>query len=321
MLRRADDREIEAVSRESHALWGAGLDIDGYIGLWSDLRATRWGSRWFEHLVWRGDEGILSSLKLYRPLARVHGRDVRVAGIGAVFTPVALRRHGHAAAMIREVIEQARVRGDGVSLLFSDIDAEYYAALGFRLLPSSESWGRLARHSGAAGVRFRPMTPEDLDEVRRMHDEAAASREFAVVRDRDLWEFLIARARGFYSRFDGSDLSGRYRIAMVDGRIAGYLIAVEGHGQWVVREVGAAGADLGLMADILRAGSADAYSLGIRQVYGWFPRDLIALLPEWKIRSEPRRHALPMVLALDPRLDLSGLEKGEGPFIPFLDQF
>ncbi len=323
-LRPARESEIAAILAESHALWGAGLTVEAYRQMWAELRATAWGRRAFEYLVWAGEDGeVLSSLKLYRPVVRLLGRTARAAVIGAVFTPRTRRRRGYAAAMLRAVLDEARARGDNPALLFTDIGTAYYAALGFRALPGEEAWGKLPRSAVPAppGWELRAMAPGESDAVRAAHDAWCDGRPLAVLRDRDHWEFLVARASGFFGRLDGSDLSRRYRVALHEGRFAGYLISVEGEGAWSVREVGAVGADREAMAAILRTGAAEARAAGVRKVFGWLPREVAPLLPEWELRYETRQRAVPMILDLEGRADLDVLDSPGAAFISYLDQF
>lgn len=323
-LRPARDHEIEALYRESHALWGAGLTFRAYVDFWADLRATTWGRRNFAHCVWSEDDAVLSSMKVYRPTVRLSGRTLSAVGFGAVFTPLRNRGRGHASAMLRHALTEAREGGDGLAILFTDIGTPYYAALGFQALPAEEGWGRLARGGRApSGVDLRPMRLQDLGAVGEAHAAWCAARPLAFLRDAEQWEYLLARAAAFYRRFDGSDLARRYRVAFKDGRFAGYLVAVEGAGQWVVREVGAVNGSLDAMAEILQAGASEARLMGMRQLYGWFPPSFTAALAaSWRLQVTPRRHAIPMVLRLDDaRADLAVLRTAEGAFLPFLDQF
>jgi predicted N-acetyltransferase YhbS len=322
-LRVASPSEIEAIYRESHALWGAGLGFSDYVQFWADVRETGWARDHYRHLVWgEGRGAVLSSLKLYRPEVRVGTRRLRVAGIGAVFTPVRHRRKGHGAAMLRALLDESRQRGDAFAILFTDIGTEYYARLGFRELPARESWGRLpARARATSGLSLRPMTMQDLAEVRLAHDAWCTPRSFAFLRDQEQWAYLLVRAASFYRRYDGSDLAQRYRLALRDGRFCGYLVAVEGVGQWVVREAGALDGDLDVMADILRAGGLEARAAGLQQVYGWFAPGLAERLPEWRLRSEVRKQAIPMVAPLDGSVGWRDFGGGDDAFLPFLDQF
>jgi hypothetical protein len=139
--------------------------------------------------------------------------------------------------------------------------------------------------------------------------------------DQEQWTYLLVRAASFYRRYDGSDLTQRYRLALSDGEFCGYLVAVEGMGQWVVREAGATDGDPDLMADILRAGGVEARAAGLQQVYGWLPPGLAERLPEWRLRSEPRKQAIPMLALLDDAASWGDFGRSEEAFLPFLDQF
>lgn len=315
--------QIEAVYEESHALWGAGLDFSGYHGLWEDLKRTAWGRDHLRFLVWSdGEGGILSSMKLYRPRVRILGRTSRACAIGAVFTPRVHRRQGHAAAMLVRVLEEAAAAGDGPAVLFSDIGTGYYASLGFRALPSEEAHGSLARAPRApAGWVLRPMLPDDLPQVAEAHDAWCATRPITVLRDLAHWRFLLERARSYFARFDGSDLSRRYRVALRDGRFAGYVVAVEGEGEWEMREAGAVGADAETLAAVLRVAAAEARGRGLRNVFGWIPRSLAALVPEWRLRHVARMRALPMIRTLDGTSLPAECFDAETAFLPYLDQF
>ena len=136
------------------------------------------GSRPRGFHVWLDDENrVLSSMKLYRPLIRIGETVARAAVLGAIFTPMTRRRRGYAGAMLGAVIRRCREEGHRACLLFSDIGTAYYARFGFVPLPAEEQWGRIPnpRRGAADGWELREMRDEDLDDVRRMHDEAGLS--------------------------------------------------------------------------------------------------------------------------------------------------
>lgn len=90
--------QVRTVLTESHALWGAGLSVPDYVGMWEEMADSRWARSWYSWRALVDDHGrILASLKLYRPTLRLGEATGRAAAIGAVFTPRALRRRGHAA--------------------------------------------------------------------------------------------------------------------------------------------------------------------------------------------------------------------------------
>jgi len=142
-----------------------------------------------------------------------------------------------------------------------------------------------------------------------------------VLRDDLHWEFLEVRSREFFERLDDPGLRQRRQIALDAGRFAGYLVTVEGRGDWNVREVGAPGADPEAMARVLCLGARQARGLGLRTFYGWLPPGLRRHLPEWGIRTRPRRRAVPMIARLDASAVLPDLSTPEKAYLPFQDQF
>jgi len=317
--------QVRSILRESHALWGAGLSLGDYVAMWEELAESPWGRACYAWRALVDDEGhVLSSLKLYRPMLRLDGAPVRVCAIGAVFTPRRLRRRGLAAMLIRECLDEAERRGDGAALLFTDIGTEYYRALGFVALPCEDVVGSLSGASldkAARGTTLRAMTHDDLPQVGRAHDLGCAHRPIAVLRDRAHWEFLLLRAGTFFSRLDHSDLARRFMIAVESGHPVGYLVGVIGPGEWNLREARAFDGDPATLGRILAAGAAEAAAASASTVWGWIPRDLWPAVPAWRLRSQPRLRAIPMLRPLGGRAFPERLADVESAFIPYLDQF
>jgi hypothetical protein len=262
-------------------------------------------------------------MKLYRPLLRAAGRTARAGVLGAIFTPAAIRGRGHASGMVRAVIEECRGRGEPLALLFTDIGTAFYNTFGFFALPAEEQWGTLPRSAVQSyeGWDLRLLVRDDLQEVYRAHDGFVERMELAMVRDEGHWQFLRERSRGYFERLKDRKITQSFRVAMERGRFAGYLMTVEGHGEWNVREVGAVGGDPERMAIILRLGALEARRAGLRRYYGWFPREVADHLQDWRINSRARHRSVPMILPLDENIDGSMLNGPEAPFIPYHDQF
>jgi GNAT superfamily N-acetyltransferase len=320
----ANRDQVEAIYGESHAMWGGGLSLEQYLDLWREISNLPWSRRHASFRVWLDEQGqILSSLKLYRPLMQLSGRAARATVLGAIFTPRACRGRRHASNMLQAVIQESRVRGEPVALLFSDIGTSFYEGLGFRPLPAEEQWGRLPRV--ARGIpeswELRPCSSEDLPAIRRAHSEFTAGRPLAFLRDEQHWHFLEGRSAGYFSRLRDPAVEQCCRIAVDKGRFAGYLITVEGRGEWNVREIGAAGGDARGMAAILRLGAREARRAGARRFYGWLPPAVVDLLDDWPLKSRLRRKARPMILYLDETVDRGCLETVRAAYLPYQDQF
>jgi len=323
-LTEARSHHIDAIYRESYALWGAGLSFEDYRSFWADLSTTGWAHDNLSYLVWLDDDGsILSSLKLYQPRVRLYDRQGTVAGIGAVFTPRALRGRGHASALIREVLVEARQRGDIAALLFSDVGTALYRALGFLELAAEEAWGEIRRKlpDPPPDWSLTPMTPAHLDDIIRTHDRCSRERPLAILRDRAYWEYLIERSRSFFSRLDGTDLSSRFQVALRDGKFAGYLATVDGGDVWIVREIEVVDDDPQSFATVLAMGANQARSRGRRRWYSWLPREGSAATPGLQVRFRPRGRAIPMLRRLDVGEPPTASAPPDATFIPYLDQF
>jgi GNAT superfamily N-acetyltransferase len=316
--------QVRTVLVESHGIWGAGLSVPDYVGMWEEMAESRWARDWYSWRALVDAAGrVVTSLKLYRPELRVGDATGRATAIGAVFTPRAFRRRGHAKDLIRAVLEEAARRGDRAAFLFTDIGTEYYRAIGFTPLPCEDALGSLAGAAArpARGVTFRTMTVDDLDVVSRVQLESSASRPIAVLRDRDHWEFLLLRAATFFRRLDGSGLTRRFMIAMEGSRPIGYVVAVLGPGEWNLREAEAFDNDPATLARMLDAGASDASAQSATAVWGWIPRGIWPLVPTWRLRAQPRLRAIPMMLMLDGSALPERTGTVDGGFIPYLDQF
>ncbi len=320
----ATEEQVRRITAESHALWGGGLSHEAYLAMWVELARTPWARRFYRHYAWVGDDGVLlSSVKIYRPVVRLFERTGRATAIGAVFTPRDRRRRGHAAAMLRAVVGEARDRGDLVALLFTDIGTTYYERLGFTPLPADAAEGVLDLGPGRAeqGIVLRAMVPSDSPSVIEAHESSSRARCLAVVRDLEHWSFVVARSRAFLERRDGADWTAICRTAVRGGAFAGYLVALSADGTWNLREAAAAGGDPQLLAAILRAGAAEARASGARRVSGWLPREFRELVPEWRLRFRAREHAIPMLLPLAGEAHLSRPMSASEAYLWPMDHF
>jgi GNAT superfamily N-acetyltransferase len=202
MLRELTGEERSAYLRGIHPIWGGLLDESRFLTFQRRLADAPEARDRYHILGWFHGERLLSALKLYELHGSAAGKPLQVTGIGAVYTPPALRRKGHAFAMLAAALARSRAAGAHAALLFSDIDVTYYERLGFRPVESRESSIALTQLPRPAGG-FRPAVAGD---------EAALARIFARPRQgeqrlhllRDEWTVLfqlrrlreLARARG-----------------------------------------------------------------------------------------------------------------------------
>lgn len=316
----ATDDQIDAITRETHGLWGAGLTLRDYRALWDEIRTCAWARQHARFVVWVDEqEQVLSSMKVYTPRLRWAGDETRCNVFGAIFTPRARRGQGHATRMLRAMLEK---QGKAPTLLFSDVGTRWYSRLDFLPLAAEEQWAQVPGGLGPCpDVELRPAVFEDLPAFRAAHDAWCERRPFALLRDAEHWEYLWLRACGFFDRLDDERVRQCWQVAQLRGEFAGYLITVEGYGEWNVREIGAAHGESAVMLRILAAGASQARRVGIGPLYGWLPPELVGRMVGWRLRSRTRRRALPMLRPGDAKDDAATRTSAGASYLPFQDQF
>jgi GNAT superfamily N-acetyltransferase len=208
---------LEQALDESWTLWHDGLTRPAYGAYNAAQMKTRWGAA---HLARVGlvDGGrLLASAKRYALTVWLDGRGIPALGIGAVFTPPALRARGHAPALVERLCDEARARGCGVALLFSEIGSRYYERLGFRVVPHSTSEVVVRAGAGAPAVLVRAGEDADAPHVASIHTRRVEGYRFGVVHDADQVNFSVAKKR----MLAGFDSSGRRSVE--------YFVTEEGH--------------------------------------------------------------------------------------------
>jgi hypothetical protein len=200
-LRDLNDAERIEYFRGVQPIWGGGLPEDRFIAFQRRLADSKEAGQRYRLFGLFDGPRLLSALKAYDLRGACAGAPLRVLGIGAVFTPPALRRHGHAHRMLELVLAAHAARGYDAALLFSDIGAEYYERLGFRALASEECAAEAP--DLPRGRAARAAAPGEETELSRVFARGRAATG-ALCLERDGWVVRfqlrrlreLARARG-----------------------------------------------------------------------------------------------------------------------------
>jgi len=310
VLSPASSEEIRAILSETHALWGEGMTLDDYIAFVRAQMESPWGRENFQYLVWKEGALVLSSLKLYRLQARCGSRHVTLGGIGAVYTPLAQRGHGHARAMLAAVLERLPAEGAHGALLFSDIGAEYYRRLGFRLMPSHEFSAPLALIPANRSSPFVVERIRDTDwpDVERLYERATASDSFVLQRSSAYWDHWRRKTQERLKRLPAGSTSPRHWIARRRRESVGYALTVFEPPALVLKELIVADGDQEIADALLAAIQRDGERLGAVRLVGWWPplawsRFLLSA----GLHPRPRTRELTMIASFDPALDVQQL--------------
>jgi len=194
VLRHLTDRERDDYFRGVQPIWGGGLSPERFVAFQRRLADSREaGQRYHLFGLFEGDR-LLSAMKTYDLRGSYAGAPLRLLGIGAVYTPPALRRRGHARRMLELAIDDHRSRGYEAAILFSDIGGEYYERLGFRAIESEECTA--GADELPRGGTAHPAGPGDEASLVGVFAQARTGNdELALARDGWVLSFQLRRLR------------------------------------------------------------------------------------------------------------------------------
>jgi hypothetical protein len=234
----ATPEQLTEILDETFPLWGEGLDRAGYERYNVAQRETRWGSRHLQRLVLSDGRRWLSSAKRYELEGRLDGRDVRILGIGAIFTPTEARRRGHAADLVRRMLDQAAGERFDLALLFSEIGTSYYASLGFVPLPLAQVRLVVEPLRGPAAIALRSGEAGDIRAICDMNAGQASAFRFSMKRRPEYAAFALAKKRLLAAAGARGHREVEFFVVEEGGRAAAYLVLLEVGRHWMVTECG-----------------------------------------------------------------------------------
>jgi predicted N-acetyltransferase YhbS len=266
------DRILDA----THEIWHEGLNRAAYGKYYAAQLATPWGRQHLRRLALVEGREVLASAKLYQFDAILDGRSLRVAGIGAVFTQPPHRGRGAATALMARLLESARTAGADVALLFSEIDARFYARLGFEAIATCDLRVRVAAsdHGGAPAMPVRAGEERDLPDVVTMDAARGAGVRWRLVRDRPLVHYAIAKKRLLAGLGPPGARELQFFVAEEGGSAAAYVVISVRGGvapQWIIESCGdrdPTGARVGAILQLLIARDPVAVAPSIT---AWLP--------------------------------------------------
>lgn len=299
-LTRAEGAILERIYDETWSLWGDGLTREAYARFNDAQMRTEWGAANLERVAWVDGGELLASAKRYWLTLSLSGEPVRCLGIGAVFTPPAMRGRGHAAAMIEAMIEAASRDGVEYALLYSEIGGDYYARLGFDALPLSETLVTLKPQPrpGAPAVLVRAGDDRDFADIATMHERRASGFLLAQQRSAGYARHAIAKQRMLAALSAPGVRHVEFFIAEEGASAVAYVAITHGLGGRVLQEWGdrdPTGARVGAMLQVLAARTpAEA----LEPMRTWLPDEFLPPQLEWLGTAAPRE--VPMLRRLAP---------------------
>jgi predicted N-acetyltransferase YhbS len=249
---------LDQILGSTYEIWHDGLSPTAYRQFYVAQRRTAWGQRHLSRLALVESGEVLASAKVYRFEAALDGRPIRVAGLGAVFTPPAHRRKGAARDLIVRALEQFTSDGVDLALLFSEIGPAYYASLGFSTIAMMNRTLRVTESPryGAPATMVRGGERRDLQVIASMGKVRASGYRFHLDRDEDLIEYAITKKRLLAGLAPPGRRELHFFIAEEGTTAAAYVVISVAANVWTVEECGdrdPTGARVGALLQVLIA--------------------------------------------------------------------
>ena len=267
----ADTSISGQILEQTYPHWNEGLSPSAYRAWWTAQTRTRWGHTGLRRyaLVENGDP--VTSAKLYDLTAVIDGRRVRVAGLGALFTPEPLRGRGLARDLVDAMLSALEREGFELALLFSEIGPAYYERLGFRTVPVTEVGWRVTTKPGAPATLVRGGDDRDLPAIVELGRVRAAPFRWQLDRSAEHIQFAIAKKRLLAGLGPSGARECGFYVTEEGHTAVGYVVmSVKDH-VWTIEECGdrdPTGARVGAMLQVLLAREP---SLRPPVIRGWMP--------------------------------------------------
>jgi GNAT superfamily N-acetyltransferase len=297
---------LERILDDTYSTWHDGLTRPAYGRFYAAQVATPWGRAHLRRLALVEGDEVLSSAKLYAFDAVLDGRLIKVAGIGAVFTPPTSRGRGAARELIERLLERAAADEADLALLFSEIGPDYYVRLGFTSIAPTDRQLRVTESTryGAPATMVRGGDDRDLAAIVSMGrarvtaSAGIAPFRFHLDRDRDLVHFAIARKRLRAGLGPSGARAVHFFIAEEGASAAAYVVISVRGNKWTLEEAGdrdPSGARLGAILQVLIARDPAEKRPSIK---AWLPDGFLP--PQITVIGEQPSAEVMMIRALTP---------------------
>jgi GNAT superfamily N-acetyltransferase len=301
----ARDGILEAILDETWRIWSDGLSRDAYSRYNDAQMKTPWGRRFLDRVALVDGGRPLASAKRYLFRAHLDGRAIRVMGIGAVFTPPAVRSRGSATALIEQLLEDARADGVDCALLFSEIGASYYERFGFAPIPRHVTWLRVIEKPGAPAILVRTGEDRDIPAVTELLRAAAAPARFALEPDADFVRYSVSKKRLLAGLSPPGWRSVEFYVAEEGASAVAFVLLTASRTGVTLEACGdrdPAGARVGAMLQVLRARTPGER---VPDMAVWLPPGFRS--PQLTIAKQRPASELMMIKSLRDDLRVDGL--------------
>ncbi len=258
------ERYAREILPQTATLWAGRRSFDEYVAQTLEIARSSYGRRHYRTIGLYDEQRCVASFKRYERTMRHGAKRLHAIGFGAVFTPPEYRGRGYASVMLAAALDLARSEGYDLGYLFSDIRPQFYAAIGFRVLPSRR-FSLRADHLPSVRLDLAPLGDADRNHVRRLFTRTERRGKVAFLRSLPVWDWIRMRARqaSEHPSGDATNLLVRRR-----GRAVAYVLGVRDpkNDRYALDEFGFDEEGATVVDAVLRAAAGD-----LRRITGWLP--------------------------------------------------
>jgi predicted N-acetyltransferase YhbS len=257
----ASSDERLAAYRNVHDVWSGGSNLEEHLKRRvSSVQHNR--AEWFVGTL-QGE--VVTSLGCFGMQFNVNGRSRKGISIGSVHTLARFRGLGFAPQLIEWTEAFQRESGAIISLLYSDIDPDYYQKLGYQLCPAWE--GSVAQQNIFRGVtrpggKLVPISlPEERQELEAMYDGYHSRFAISIARSSEYWAYLFKKSAGdelFWLQGSTGERLGFVRLSATDDKLK--------IRDWAFTERSGA-----LLETLIKVVIAEAADRRVAGLFGWLP--------------------------------------------------
>lgn len=215
---------LEQALDVSYPIWGEGLTRRDYGRYNAAQLRTDWGAMHLARVALVEDGRVLATAKRYDLAARLDGQRRPLLGIGAVFTPPDLRRRGFARRLIDMMIADAAAHGVTGALLFSEIGPEYYARLGFTVVPVDAVALEIRAARGTPAVPIRSGDDRDIARIAEIATRMTEGFRFALERPAPFIQYGLTKKRLLAGLTSGAARQVEFFVVEEGSQPAAYIV-------------------------------------------------------------------------------------------------
>ena len=289
-LEEANTSDILKILRETRTIWSGGLSPDKCIQSIHNQLTHPWGKKHLRYLLLRSGNEIVASLKFYSICITSRAKTFNFAGLGAIYTMERYRNQGYGAKLVRAATDLAKEQKLDGLLLFSDIDAGFYANLDFLEL-SNLNFELAPKAACDFTAHVNALKTEYVPSLSLSYDRFLSRRSYGCRRSDIFWRYKIHR-ENFFHNFSEKEWPGIQLVTLADPTEPFTSYALIETSSTTQRVLEVVGSETQLWDQLI----ALAHQKGLNRVRGFessLPPDSI------KCQLVEREWAIPMILPLN----------------------